>query len=159
MNKLFMLILLSIINMEVSQAQQVAGNTYDDYKLYRNATEHKPEVINKMKALLATKLTPKQITNIQYHIGRIYEEIELPDSAIAYYEKSLSTEPNYEVIHRALGFIYLNKTKPIVAEMNDATNTQNADKHAQAYAKYNAIVLKALPYLEKYQACDADEIH
>lgn len=141
-----------------SQSKTVAER-YQDAKHYRNASENRPKYISLMVSLLtdSSQLSLKQITNLNYHIGRMYEEIKEPDSAIVYYEKSLKGEPNYEVIHRALAFIYLEKTKPFVAQLNLAKANKDTIANAKAYNGYKKLVLKALPHLEKYQGCSPDD--
>ena len=76
---------------------------YEDFKEYRTTDDDKPSQIVKTLELLkfADQLTKKQITNVNYNLGRMYEDIEEGDKAIPYYEKSLLGEPNYEVGHRA----------------------------------------------------------
>ncbi|WP_316768519.1 hypothetical protein [Pedobacter frigiditerrae] len=143
-----------------SYAQQnIEHKGYEEFKEYRNSNENKPKYLAKMLTILAdsSKLTNKQIVNVQYHIGRLFEETGKPDSAIVYYDEMLKREPNYEVVHRALGFVYLAKTKNFVHEMNMATKEKNVDANAKAYANYKKLVLKAIPHLEKYQACSPDE--
>jgi tetratricopeptide (TPR) repeat protein len=141
-----------------SQSKTVAER-YDDVKHYRNASEDRPKFISLMVSLLSdsSQLSLKQITALQYHIGRMYEEVKQPDSAIVYYEKSLKGEPNYEVIHRALAFIYLEKSKPFVALANSTKLSKDVEGNATAYNEYKKLVQKAVPYLEKYQACSPDE--
>lgn len=139
-------------------AQKSAQDSYHDFTVYRTTKGNEAD-ITKTKALLTLQgqLTAKQLTNVQYHLGRMYEEIGEAESAIPYYEKSLKGEPNYFVIHRALGFIYLNKTKPFVKQMNDASAAKNVTANATSFTQYKAMVQKALPYLEKYQACEPDD--
>jgi tetratricopeptide (TPR) repeat protein len=160
MNRFLLLLSFIGFNFFIASAQNpTKSSAYLDYMGYRNASLDKPKIIGKMKDLLAKpdQLSKKQITNVQYHLGRLYEEEGSIDSAIVYYYLSLNGEPNYEVIHRALGFIYLAKTVPVVSQMNAAAKSQNMDAHLKAFAQYKALVLKAIPHLEKYQACDADE--
>ena len=105
----------------------------------------------------SSQLTLKQITWMQFYIGKYYEGINKPDSAIFFFEKSLKGEPDYEVAHRALGFIYMDKTKPYVDQINLANKNKDAVANAKAYAEYKKLILKALPHLEKYQACSPDD--
>lgn len=135
-----------------------AQDAYFDYKVSRNVKGDEKS-ITKVLTLLKTEsqLSVKQVANASYHLGRMYEEFGKPDSAIIFYEKSLKGEPNYSVIHRALGFIYLAKTKPIIAAMNEANKAKDVTGNTKAFAKYKEMVIKALPYLEKYQACEPDE--
>lgn len=144
----------------VAMAQpKSAKEAYTAFKIYRTTDGDKKEQLNKTLALLklANQLTANQITNVKYHIGRLYEETQQPDSAIVYYGQSLVGEPNYEVIHRALGFIYLAKSATAVEQMNAATKAKDVEGNKKAYAEYKTLVQKALPHLEKYQACSPDE--
>lgn len=157
MKKLLTISLLMLVS-TYSFAQQNAKESYVDFTVYRT-TPGNAELIGKILSLYQMKdqLNAKQVTNLAYHLGRMYEDVEQPDSAIKYYEISLQGEPNYEVIHRALGFIYLTKSKVFIAKMNSANQTKNAEANAKAFGEYKLMVQKALPHLEKYQACDPDE--
>ena len=105
----------------------------------------------------SSELTPKQLANVEYHLGRMYEEMGTVDSAIIHYENSLKGEPDYSVIHRALGFIYLAKTRPFVTQMNEASKAKDPAANSKALGQYKAMVQKAIPYLEKYHACEPDD--
>lgn len=156
--KLFVAIFISM-SLNVFAQEKSIGDRYNEVKHFRNTEGTKPKHIAMMINLLndSSNLTLNQITTLQFHIGRSYEEISIPDSAIIYYEKSLKGEPDYEVIHRALGFIYLAKTKPFVEQMNVATKNKDALANSKAYNGYKSLVQIALPYLEKYQACSPDD--
>ena len=133
-------------------------DAYLNYKVGRNVKGN-TKSISSLAALLtrASELSTKQVANVEYHLGRMYEDMGNVDSAIVHYENSLKGEPDYSVIHRALGFIYLAKTKLFVAQMNEAVKAKDATANAKAFAQYKLIVKKAIPYLEKYQACEPDE--
>ncbi len=132
---------------------------YESFKQYRTTNDDKPSQIVKTLELLkfADQLTAKQLTNINYNLGRMYEDIEEADKAIPYYEKSLIGEPNYEVVHRALGFIYLAKSTSAVAKINETKAKNDVEGNKKAFEAYKILILKALPHLEKYQSCDPDE--
>ena len=132
---------------------------YDSFKEYRTYNEDKAGQIAKTLTLLgrSAELTPKQVINVNYHLGRLYEEVNEVDKAIPYYEKSLAGEPNYEVIHRALGFIYLAKSTAAVEKINLAKKNSDVEGSKNALAEYKEIIQKAIPHLEKYQACDPDD--
>ena len=157
--KFLTLNLLILSSMFTYSQSKTVAERYDDVKHYRNASEDRPKFISLMVSLLSdsSQLSLKQITALQYHIGRMYEEVKQPDSAIVYYEKSLKGEPNYEVIHRALAFIYLEKSKPFVAQANSTKLNKDVEGNAKAYNEYKKLVQKAVPFLEKYQACSPDE--
>lgn len=142
----------------MANAQNPAKEGYRNFTVYRT-TKGSAENIAKMKALLQQQdqLSSKQVTNLQYHLGRMHEELGDAENALLYYEQSLKGEADYTALRRALGFIYLSKTKPFVKQMNEANAAKNATANANAFSKYKEMVLKALPHLEKYQACEPDE--
>jgi ATP/maltotriose-dependent transcriptional regulator MalT len=82
----------------------------------------------------------------------MYEDNDQPDKAITYYEKVAAAVPDYYVVHRALGYIYLHKAMQIADELNRSLNDKvMANQLTDAYAK---AARTALPHLEKAQACD-----
>ncbi|WAC39214.1 hypothetical protein [Pedobacter sp. SL55] len=141
-----------------ASAQKSAKDNYHDFTVYRTTKGNEAD-IKKIKTLLDQKdqLTVKQVANAEYHLGRMYEEIGKPDEALLHYTESIKGEPNYSVLHRAMGFLYLNKTKPFVKQMNEASAAKNVIANAKAFEDYKAMVQKALPHLEKYQACEPDD--
>jgi tetratricopeptide (TPR) repeat protein len=159
MKKIFLTLSLLFISYFSSLAQNKSiADAYFDFTVIRSAKGNAESVETSLALLKrSSELTPKQITNIEYHIGRMYEEMGNVDSAIPHYENSLKGEPDYFVIHRALGFIYLSKTKPFVAQMNEANKSKDAIANAKAFVLYKEMVQKAIPYLEKYQACEPDD--
>jgi len=156
--KLFLITILSLTYFISFAQEDNIDDAYLNYKVSRNVKGN-TKSIEKLSALLkrSSELSVKQVANVEYHLGRMYEEIGTADSAIVHYENSLKGEPNYSVLHRALGFIYLAKTKPAVAKMNEASKTKDAAANAKAFGEYKALVKKAIPYLEKYQACEPDD--
>ena len=130
-------------------AQKSIQDTYRDFTIYRTTKGNTADVI-RTKALLAleSQLTPKQLTNVLYHLGRMHEEIGDVENAASYYEKSLKGEPNYYVTHRALGFIYLKQSTAFVKLMNEASVAKNTLANAKAFDQYKSKVQKALVHLE-----------
>jgi len=66
-------------------------------------------------------------------------------NAIMYYNRVVAAQPNYYVAHRALGYLYIKDIsgKPANEVVVDAA--------------YIDKIKKALPHLEKAQACDPDD--
>lgn len=159
MKKLILSLSICLMAMSSFAQTKSAKELYDNFKIYRTSNDDKPTQIVKTLELLklADQLTLKQITNINYNLGRMYEDIEEPEKAIPYYEKSLIGEPNYEVIHRALGFIYLAKSGVSAAKINEAKAKSDVEGSKKAFEEYKSYIQKAIPHLEKYQACDPDE--
>lgn len=159
MKKQIICLLICLWSINSFAQTNAVKDLYEDFKEYRTTTDDKPSQIVKTLELLkfADQLTKKQVTNLNYNLGRMYEDIEEADKAIPYYEKSLIGEPNYEVVHRALGFIYLAKSTGAVAEINEAKAKNDVEGNKNAFEAYKVLILKALPHLEKYQACDPDQ--
>jgi len=131
-------------------------NQYLDFNLARFQGEH-DKVAELGEKILpnADKLPEKPRINFYASIGKMYEDNDQPDKAASYYEKVAAAVPNYYVVHRALGYIYLEKAKRIGDELNRSLNDKvMAAQLTDAYA--NA-VRKALPHLEKAQACDPSD--
>lgn len=159
MKKQIICLTICLISINSFAQTKSVKDLYENFKEYRTSNDDKPDQITKTLELLrfSDQLTSKQITSINYNLGRMYEDVEEPEKAIPYYEKSLVGEPNYEVVHRALGFIYLAKSTGAVAKINEAKAKNDVEGNKKAFAEYKALILKALPHLEKYQACDPDE--
>jgi len=75
--------------------------------------------------------------------------------AIVYYEKVAAAEPNYYVAQRGLGYLYNAKAEDIQLKLY-LTSKESPDYKA-LFESYRKAVLKALPRLEKAQACDPDD--
>ncbi|MBE9602393.1 hypothetical protein [Pedobacter sp. MC2016-24] len=131
---------------------------YLDYTTVRNSPDQKAAK-EKTQALLArsAELNEKQVANVNYHMARIYEEQKQPDLAIPHYEKVIKMVPGYYVAQRALGFLLLEKSNVLANKVTAAAKAKNATLHAESFKAYKKQILALLPYLEKSQACDADE--
>lgn len=131
---------------------------YMDYTTVRNSPDQKAAK-EKTQALLArsAELNEKQVANVNYHMARICEEQKQPDLAIPHYEKVIKMVPGYYVAQRALGFLLLEKSNVLANKVTTAAKAKNATLHAESFKAYKKQILALLPYLEKSQACDADE--
>ena len=156
---LFLLVFCIAVHFDWIAQNKSLSEAYLDFKTYRTTDEDKPKQIELTLALLkfGDKLTTKQLTNINYHLGKMYEETEAFDSAQVYYEKSLIGEPNYEVTHRALGFIYFSKSNKSLDQLRSVIATKDKVAYEKAFDAYQIVAKKAIQHLEKYQACDPDE--
>lgn len=142
------------------QAQALSAdevyNQYLDFNLARFQGEH-DKVADLGEKILpyADKLPEKARINFYASIGKMYEDNDQPDKAVIYYEKVAAAVPDYYVVHRALGYIYLQKAMRIGDELNKSLNDKvMASQLTRAYA--NA-ARTALPHLEKAQACDPSD--
>jgi len=103
----------------------------------------------------ADKLPQKSRINFYFSIGKMYEDNDQPGKAMDYYEKVAVAMPDYYVVHRALGYLYLDKARQIEKELTASANDKAMK--TQLTAAYNNAVQKALPHLEKAQACDPSD--
>ncbi|WP_428328824.1 tetratricopeptide repeat protein [Mucilaginibacter sp.] len=154
-------LLLSIIIFTGMLANaQTADPVYDqylDFNLARFQNEGPDKILELGEKLLpvADKLPEKARANFYFSIGKTYEDTGKPDKAIIYYEKVAAAIPNYYVVHRALGYLYLDKARQIETKLNAAAT--NAALNKQLTVAYTDEVKKALPHLEKAQACDPSD--
>lgn len=98
-----------------------------------------------------SKLPAKTQIMYYYSLAKLYDDSFQADKAITYYNMVLSAQPNYFVPHLALGYIYYNKVSDISKKL------QVAKGDAKLAADFKATILKALPHLEKAEACDHDD--
>ena len=153
LKKITLLLLLS--GMYICAKAQTADQIFDQY-LDMDMARTKSEL---PKALLigesilpnVGKLPAKTQIMYYYSLAKLYDDSFQGDNAITYYEKVLAAYPNYFVPHLALGYIYYNK----VSEISKKLQTTKND--VQLAADYKANILKALPHLEKAQACDPND--
>ncbi|MES2650456.1 MAG: hypothetical protein V4663_01885 [Bacteroidota bacterium] len=140
-------------------SQKSIEESYRSYTIIRTTNTNKKAAIDVAIDLLkrAPELTNSQIANLNFNLGRLYEETMEVEKAIPYYEASLKLAPDYYVTHRALGSIYVKGTNSLVKKMNDAGNAKQMDLYGKLFAEYKQVIVKALPHLEKAQACDPDE--
>lgn len=85
-------------------------------------------------------------------MAKLYEDNNQPDNAIFYDEKVTTAAPDYYVAHRALGYLYLETVNELQTQLDAAP--ENTPDYRTLQASYKAAALKALPHLEKAQACD-----
>lgn len=136
-----------------------AKDLYWDFVNYRMDSDKKSEALEQSLKLLEYKaeLNEGQAANLNYHIGRLYEETGSPEKSIPYYEQTIALSPGYYVPYRALAFINVKKCNQLGNKMNLAAKDQNMALYTQIFKEYKTQVLKTVPYLEKAQACDGDE--
>ncbi|MCJ0743804.1 hypothetical protein [Pedobacter montanisoli] len=157
-NRLLLLLTFMMI-VNFSFAQKDITDMYDSFKVFRNSNLDHASYEQRCRLLLenTSLLSKKQLINIRYHMGRNFERMKLPDSALKYYLLVEPEEPNYEVMNWAIGFIYITKATPYVAKINEAVAKKDAVANKNAFEAYKKQIYKALPYLEKYYACTQDE--
>ncbi|MES2267235.1 MAG: hypothetical protein V4520_10765 [Bacteroidota bacterium] len=153
------LIILSLILFAAitthAQTDEEVYNQYLDFNLARlgggsNALSLGQDIIPN-----AGKLKQNARNNFYYSIGNLFENDGQSVKAIEFYEKVAAAVPNYYVAHRALGYLYLKDVNAISDKINAAKSDINENKRLTAL--YTAAAKKALPHLEKAQACDPSD--
>jgi tetratricopeptide (TPR) repeat protein len=155
---LFIILLLAATTAAHAQSPPADSvyNRYLDFNLARFQGET-DKVMQIGESLIpdAYKLPEKARINFYNSVGKMYEDDGQYDKAITYYEKVSAAVPDYYVAQRALGYLYLRKAKDLQDKLNGSAG--NPDLNKQLTADYNAAVRKALPHLEKAQACDPSD--
>jgi hypothetical protein len=156
MPKKIFLIILTLFVSCATFAQSAADSVYNkylDFNLARlDGEQDKVLELGKEIIPVADKLPEKARINFYFSAGKMYEDNNQPDNALVYYQKVAAAVPNYWVVHRALGYLYLNDVKSIEKKLN-AAQTDKA-LNDKLFASYEKAVRKTLPHLEKAQACD-----
>lgn len=151
---LSLIMALAVTTTKAQTADEVY-NSYLDFNLARlegrteNALELGEQLIPN-----ADKLTDKARISFYYSLGNLYENDSQSAKALALYEKVAAAVPDYYVVQRALGYMYLQEAQAIATKLNAAK--KDADESKRLTDLYAAAVKKVLPHLEKAQACDPD---
>ena len=126
-----------------AQTEDEVYNQYLDFNLARLQGEtEKAMTLGQDILPNVAKLKPKAQTSFYYSIGNLFENDSQSVKAIEYYEKVAAAVPDYYVAQRALGYLYAKQADEMI------------DKFTPPYI---AVAKKALPRLEKAQACDPDD--
>ncbi len=118
---------------------------------------------NNPKALLiadsilqsSEKLPSKAAISFDRRLAKLYEDQQQPEKAIIYNEKVIAAVPDFYISHRALGYLYLLPSNNLIDKMNATKN--NANEYQKYQTQYFMLIKKALPHLEKAEACDHDD--
>jgi tetratricopeptide (TPR) repeat protein len=156
LKKLFLLLFsfATVIIAKAQTADEVQNAYYDFNHAY---VQHQYDLaLSQAEKMLPNidKLSSKMQPNFYYMLGTIYEDANQTTRAISCYEKVIVAVPNYFVAHRALGYIYLKQANQVAGKLNSAKT--DATENKRLAALYTATAKKAIPYLEKAQACDPD---
>lgn len=158
MLKTIFVFLFSIFTAFAANAQSADSvyNRYLDFNLARFQGEQ-DKVLDLGGQLIpvADKLPEKARINFYFSIGKMYEDNDEPAKAKPYYEKVAAAVPDYYVVHRALGYLYLQDVKDVESRLN--ASSDDKARHDQLIIAYTNEVRKALPHLEKAQACDPSD--
>jgi len=151
LKKAILFLLLISLNISLNaQTPDVIYERYLDFNLARleGKTADAFKIAEGITANI-DKLPAKSRTGFYNGLAKLYEDDQQSVEAIPLYEKVAAAEPNYYVVHRALGYLYLKAADELYPKL------QSGGK--EVYGKYKAAVLKALPHLEKAQACDPSD--
>lgn len=131
-------------------------NKYVDFNLARFQGE-KDKVMELGEELipLANQLPEKTRVNFYFSAGKMYEDASRPIKAVYFYEKVATAVPDYYVVHRALGYLYLEKVKAIEKQL--MSPQYDEPTKAQLAVAYHEMIKKTIPHLEKAQACDPSD--
>ncbi|TSD65949.1 hypothetical protein FFF34_000695 [Inquilinus sp. KBS0705] len=158
MLKRTLLIFFALFTVALAKAQtdDVVYNQYLDFNLahLQGETERAMGLGQDILPNVA-KLSAKQQIHFFYTIGNLFENDNQSVKAIEYYEKVAAAVPDFYVVQRGLGYLYAKQADDIAAQLNAAQSDINENKRLTL--KYAAAVKKALPHLEKAQACDPDD--
>ena len=134
---------------------QTADQVYDqylDFNVARSQGQNAKALLIGESILPNVAKLPAKSQLLYYNsIAKLYEDSSQPEKAIKYYEMVIAAQPDYYVPHLALGYLYFD----IANEIAKKLQTAKGDK--QLTSEYNAAVQKALPHLEKAQACDPSD--
>jgi tetratricopeptide (TPR) repeat protein len=152
------ILLLVIAFMATTTKAQTADevyNSYLDFNLARleGRTENALELGEQLMPN-ADKLTDKARVSFYYSLGNLYENDSQSVKALPLYEKVAAAVPDYYVVQRALGYMYMKQADGIATKLNAAKT--NAAENKRLTDLYTIAVKKVLPHLEKAQACDPD---
>jgi len=152
--KLFLLFIVVVIT-GFAQAQTKADAVYDKY-LDFNVKRLEGKTTDALRIgediLPDTNQLPAK-SRISFYNGlaKMYEDDSQSSEAIPLYKKVVAAQPNYYVAHRALGYLYLKPADELYGKL------QSNPGDTQTALLYKSAVQKALPHLEKAQACDPSD--
>jgi tetratricopeptide (TPR) repeat protein len=153
------LLLLTVVFAIATARAQTAEEVYNHYLDFNLARIDgiKGTAIEQGENLMpdSAKLPAKVRINFYYSMGKLYEDNEQTVKAQEYYEKVAAAVPNYYVVQRALGYIYAKQAESYADKLN--ATASNISENRKVMAQYTAAAKKAIPYLEKAQACDPDD--
>lgn len=138
-----------------AQTAEEVYNKYLDFNLKRLQGESDALTLGQEIIPNADKLKDNTRNSFYYSVGNLFENDGQSGKAIEFYEKVAAAVPNYYVAQRALGYLYLKDVNAISETLNAAKSDINENKRLTAL--YTVAAKKALPHLEKAQACDPSD--
>lgn len=103
----------------------------------------------------AISLNPTN-SSLYYNVGVMNMEQKNTEEAIKNFEKAIELDPEFAAAYQNIGTAIIDKTLPIVEEMNKSLN--DFDKYDRLLAEQKEIYKEALPYYEKAYELDGTNI-
>lgn len=100
----------------------------------------------KQKLEEAIQMKPDEPT-LHYNVGVMNMEQGNIENAISFFKTAIELDPNYADAYNNIGAALIEKTKPIIEEMNNSLS--DFDKYDKLQLKQLEIYKEALPYYEK----------
>jgi len=153
---LLLFVLLALSVQAQTTTDSVLFNKLGDFDLARfNNDQGEAMRIGESILTDTAKLSIKMRTNFFARMAKLYEDDDQNTKAITYYQKVIATTPDYYVAQRALGYLYDDEAEEIHLKLYITKSDDPA--YRSLFDSYKARVLKALPHLEKAQACDPND--
>lgn len=109
----------------------------------------------KQKLEEAIQMNPTEPT-LHYNVGVMNMEQGNIEEAVASFEKAIELKPDYADAYNNIGAALIEKTLPIIEEMNNSLS--DFDKYDKLQAQQLEIYKEALPYYEKAYELDPNNI-
>ena len=155
LRKIFLVIILCAVAFSTcaQTADSALYNKLGDFDLARLYNDNGKALRIGEKILADTvKLTPKAKISFFGRLAKLYEDDKQDAKAIIFYEKVVAAVPDYYVAQRALGYLADSAAEEIHLKLYRLK--QDDPTYKIVFDQYKKEVLKALPHLEKGQACD-----
>jgi tetratricopeptide (TPR) repeat protein len=104
----------------------------------------------------AIQINPEEPT-LYYNVGVMNMNQGKVEEAISNFKKAIELKPDYADAYNNIGAAIIDKTKPIIEEMNKSLS--DFDKYDKLQAQQLAIYKEALPYYEKAYAYNQSNIN
>jgi tetratricopeptide (TPR) repeat protein len=151
-----LLFLLACAAAKAQTADSVLLNKLGDFDVATLSGDANTAVSLGEKILPDTsKMELKSRVNFFAKLAKAYDDADEDAKAIPYYQKVVAAEPNYYVAQRGLGYLYNDQAEALQLKLYIAP--KDSPDYKTLFASYRKAVLKALPLLEKAQACDPDD--
>ncbi|RCH56621.1 hypothetical protein DJ568_01815 [Mucilaginibacter hurinus] len=144
----FIVLILSIFELKAQDPEAVYNRYLDLNVAMLEARQY--DAIGLAEKIIpdTAMLPPKARVSFYNMAGKLFDDDRQSEKAINYYQKVVKAEPDYYVANRALGYLHLKQVEAAQKKLNGSAGGK------QARDEYINAVQKALPYLEKAQACD-----